>query len=67
MPSTAFFTTKTTALFLFLGIFTSSALSVSCANKGHVACGNQFGAPPPDGAIYVCNALMQWELSDHKY
>ncbi|KAK4176958.1 hypothetical protein QBC36DRAFT_186174 [Triangularia setosa] len=63
MHPTTFTTTAATAL--LLGLFAPSALAAaSCASPGNLACGNQFGAPPPDGAIYVCNVANIWELSD---
>ncbi|KAK0661630.1 putative fluoride ion transporter CrcB 1, partial [Cercophora samala] len=39
------------------------ALAESCPTPGHYACGNQFGAPPPDGTLYVCSVLKEWKFS----
>lgn len=48
---------------LLLAILVRLSLAASCTTPGNLACGNQFGAPPPDGAIYVCNVANVWELS----
>ncbi|KAK4196582.1 hypothetical protein QBC40DRAFT_183156 [Triangularia verruculosa] len=64
MFSTKPFTKLASATALLLSLHASSAAAASCTTPGNLACGNQFGAPPPDGAIYVCNDAKVWEMSD---
>lgn len=39
------------------------AAAATACTPGNYACGNQNGAPGPDGAIYSCNALGDWVFS----
>ncbi|KAI1264613.1 hypothetical protein F5Y18DRAFT_427746 [Xylariaceae sp. FL1019] len=38
------------------------AVAQACT-PGHYSCGNQHGAPGPDGSIQVCNSFGSWQLS----
>ncbi|KAK2073367.1 hypothetical protein P8C59_007655 [Phyllachora maydis] len=38
------------------------ALAQACT-PGHYACGNQDGAPGPDGSVQVCNSSGDWVFS----
>ncbi|KAI9148150.1 hypothetical protein HJFPF1_11974 [Paramyrothecium foliicola] len=43
-----------------LGLF---AAATQACNPGQFSCGNQNGAPGPDGAVYSCNGSGNWVFS----
>jgi hypothetical protein len=39
------------------------AAAATACNPAEFSCGNQNGAPGPDGAVYSCNSSGQWVFS----
>lgn len=40
-----------------------AVLGAEACNVGEFQCGNQNGAPGPDGAIFVCNSAGRFQFS----
>lgn len=51
------------ALGAFGGLVAAAQDQVPCETPSTFSCGNQHGAPGPDGAIYVCSSLKKWVRS----
>ncbi|KAK4182910.1 hypothetical protein QBC35DRAFT_509079 [Podospora australis] len=61
-------TMQFTAIFFALGLAVAVSAADApvlkdCPTVNAWSCGNQNGAPGPDGMIYICSQLNKWEAS----